>query len=211
MAPPSLTTPQHRRQRRVGWSGLVGSALAAWLVAGCIVQGGEEAERETTSWYSVGLVRFEAKNQRGEIVGSGCTFDTARYREQIRFAAKEGDLVELNERFSLVATTLATVEKYKADADYWCGRTDTMLYHTAPDPRCWKSLDPDDSVECFLEGNIAGTIESVALVPASDEPQAGKTEGFALSIRVHGAGRQCVDLRCGEAGLRGEQLAFVIE
>lgn len=189
---------------------LARGALAAWLGTGCVVQGGEEAERETSLLW-VGVVRFEAKNQHGEVVGSGCTFDTSRYDERIRFAARPGDLIELNERFAAVATTAETAAKYEADADYWCARTDTFLYSQAPDPTCWKSLEPDDSEACFLEGDVAGIVESAALVPASDQPVPGKTEGFTLSVRVRSAGRQCVTIGCGEAGSTGERLAFVIE
>jgi hypothetical protein len=188
----------------------LGIAILACLSSACIVQGGEEKDRETESHW-VGIVRFEAINQDGEIVGSGCTVDAPRYHDQIRFSAAAGDRVELTERFEMVPATVASAEAHADDAGFWCSQTDTYPYHEVFDVSCWKAVPPRDSEACYLEGGVVGLIEGTAFVPPASQPIAGKTEGFTLSIVVSDVGKQCVQMRCNDTGPRREQLAFVVE
>lgn len=196
-------------------SGTIVSAARLTLVltlasTSCIVQGGEERGRETDS-LSVGVIRFEAVNQDGKLVGSGCTVDAAKFYDQIHFSAAPGDRVELSERFEAVVTTVATAEKHRDDAEYWCAQTDTRRYNQVLDVGCWKSVEPDASEACWLEGALVGSIESHQFIPDIAVPTAGKTDGFTLSIAVLASGKQCVQMRCTEAGIGREQLAFVVE
>jgi hypothetical protein len=187
------------------------AALALALVApACIVQGGEEQGRETASSW-VGVIRFEAVNQDGKVVGTGCTIDSAKYYDRIQFSAVPGDRVELTERFEAVATTAGTAEKHRNDPEYWCGQTETRPYDQVLDVRCWRSLEPDASDTCALEGALVGNIESTQFVPDLPAPTAGKTDGFTLSISVLGSGKQCIQMSCTDAGIGREQLAFVVQ
>jgi hypothetical protein len=182
----------------------------ALVLSACIVQGGEENGRETdSSW--VGVIKFEAVNQDGEVVGSGCTIDAGKFYDQIRFHAAAGDRVELTERFEAVVTTAATAEKHVSEPEYWCAQTETRRYDQALDARCWKSIEPDTSDACFLERGLVGEIESVELLPEIAPPTDGKLDGFKLSIAVRGSGKQCVQMRCTDSGIGREQLAFVVE
>jgi hypothetical protein len=186
------------------------AVLALALVApACIVQGGEERGRETdASW--VGVVRFDAVNQDGKAVGAGCTIDSARYYDRIQFSAVPGDRVELTERFEAVATTVGIAEQHGSDPEYWCAQTETRPYDQVLDVRCWRSLEPNASDACALEGALVGTIESAQFVPDIPAPTAGKTDGFTLSISVLGSGKQCIQMSCTDAGIGREQLAFVV-
>jgi hypothetical protein len=188
----------------------LGITIFASLSSACVVQGGEEKDRETAPHW-VGIVRFEAINQDGEVVGSGCTVDAPKYHDQIRFNAVAGDRVELTERFEAVPTTVASADAHADDSQFWCSQTETHRYDQVLDVSCWKSVAPDDSEACFLEGSLVGRIESSAFVPAASQPVAGKTDGFTLSIAVLDVGKQCVQMRCSETGLGREQLAFVVE
>jgi hypothetical protein len=188
-----------------------GTPLAlAFALTACIVQGGEERGRETDSSWG-GVIRYEAVNQAGKVVGSGCTVDAPKFYDQIHFSAAPGDHVELTERFEAVVTTVATAEKHRDDAEYWCGQTDTRRYDQVLDVSCWKSVEPDASEACSLEGALVGNIESHKFVPDLASPTPGKTDGFTLSIAVLASGKQCVQMRCMDTGIGREQLAFVVE
>jgi len=187
------------------------SPLALVLaLTGCIVQGGEEQGRET-DLLSVGVIRYEAINQTGKLVGSGCTIDASKFYDQIHFGAAPGDRVELSERFEAVATTVAMVDKHRDDAEYWCSQTDTRRYHQVLDVSCWKSVEPDASEACWFESALVGSIEAHKFIPELAVPTAGKTDGFTLSIAVLASGKQCIQMRCTEGGIGREQLAFVVE
>ena len=108
-------------------------------------------------------------------------------------------------------TTVATAEQHRDDAEYWCAQTQTRRYDQVLDASCWKSLEPDASDACSLEGAMVGSIESTKFVPDLTVPTAGKTDGFTLSIAALGSGKQCVQMRCMDTGIGREQLAFVVE
>jgi hypothetical protein len=186
----------------------VASLACAALSLGC-VHGGEEHSREpTTTW--VGVVRYEAVNQRNETVGSGCSVDSSKYHEQIRFHAEPGDHVELTEIFRAITTTADEAEAHRDDVEYWCAQDDGIRYAQAPDASCWRSVAPEETTACFQQEGLVGNIGAVKSVP--DAPlTAGKIDGFTLSIDVVGTGKQCVQLQCNAGGPGGEQLAFVVE
>jgi hypothetical protein len=191
--------------------------LKRWVVVvlasttgGCIVHGGEE-ETHQPEWSTVGIVRFEATNQAGKTVGSGCTLDRSEYRDQIRFNAASGDKVDLSERFLAVITTPTAATEHADDPDYWCAQTDTQRYESVSDARCWTTLAPKDSDACFLEEATVGSIDGVAFLPDSSRLVQSETDGFTLSISVLNLGKQCVETKCPNSGLPGEQLAFVVE
>lgn len=196
-----------QNSRAVAWCAVLGLALA---VPACIVQGGEERGRETEpAW--VGVIRFDAVNQDGTVVGTGCTIDSAAFHDRIQFSAVPGDRVELTERFEAVVATVETAEKHRNDPEYWCAQTETRRYDQVLDVGCWRSLEPDASEACALEGALVGNIESTRFVPDLPAPTAGKTDGFTLSISVLGAGKQCIQMRCADTGIGREQLAFVVQ
>jgi hypothetical protein len=197
------------RSEPVGFRSLR-SVLLALALPGCVVQAGEEEDRGPPLYW-VGVLRFEAVNQNGEVVGSGCTVDAPKYHDQVRFRAQPGDRVELTERFVAVPTTVATAKSHRDDPEYWCAQAETRRYEQVLDVSCWKSLTPDASDACWLEGGIVGRIESRKFVPDLAVPTAGKTDGFTLSIAVLGSGKQCIQMRCTDTGLGREQLAFVVE
>ena len=192
-------------------------AVARWAVLvlalvapACIVQGGEERGREIdSSW--VGVIRFDAVNQDGKTVGNGCTLDSAKFYDRIQFSAVPGDRVELTERFEAVVATADAAEKHRSDPEYWCAQSETRPYDQVLDVRCWRSLEPDASDACALEGALVGNIESTRFVPDLPAPTAGKTDGFTLSISVLGSGKQCIQMRCLDTGIGREQLAFVVQ
>lgn len=199
------------RSTPVGFRSLRSALLAlALALSGCVVQGGEERGRETASYW-VGVIRFEAVNQAGEVVGAGCTVDAPKFHDQVRFRAQLGDRVELTERFEAVPTTVATAENHRDDAEYWCAQAETRRYDQVLDVSCWKSVAPDASDACSLEGGLVGSIENRRFVPDLPGPTAGKTDGFTLSIAILGSGKQCVQMRCMDTGIGREQLAFVVE
>jgi len=188
----------------------VSAFLASALASACVVQGGEEHGREN-DLATVGILRFEATNGAGDVVGSGCTLDLPAYYDRVRFQAKSGERVELTERFQAVWTTKDVAKAHAEDVDYWCAQRDTQKYVNVPDPTCWKVLEPSQSNACFTEEGVAGAIDATRFVPDTPQAVQDETDGFKLSITVKGSGKQCVNVTCGSSFPAREQLAFVIE
>lgn len=190
-------------------------ALAAFVgFSGCLVQGGEEAGRHNRPLPATrGISRFEAQNQDGEVVGSGCTLDWDGFREGVRFSAKAGDQVVLRQLFSRVA---ADVEKPSEaqmnDPEYWCGvGSKPYRYAGVLDGECAQAVEPELSESCRNEAGLAARIDAFEYIPNVALPKAAEVDGYAMSLHVLGKGRQCVQLRCSRTEPSLELMLFVVQ
>jgi len=185
--------------------------VAAGCASSCVVQGGEE-NREPDPTAVVGVVRFEAKNQAGAIVGSGCLLiDNGREGERIRFRAASGDRIELTERNEMIREDRTVWAQHAGDEAYWCSKTNGKPYNPAIDARCLKTVSGKTTRACLVETDWAGKVSSAELIPADAGLDSGKVQGFRLQIDVLGQGEQCALWQCGDENPLSATVAFVIE
>jgi hypothetical protein len=185
--------------------------VAAGCASSCVVQGGEENYQTDTAM--IELIRYEAKNQDGVIVGSGCTVKTGDTGERIHFSAAPGDRIELTERTEVILDKRATVDQHGLDDAFWCSQKSQALASFQPiDARCFKTVERSSTVACFLEHDWVGKISHAELIPPEAELKPGKVLGFTLQIDVLAQGKQCAVSQCaGEDTPSGAGVIFVID
>lgn len=184
--------------------------LVASGASGCVVQGGEENHQTDTA--IVGLIRYEAKNQDGVTVGSGCTVHTGETGERIHFSAAPGDRIELTERYEMVVDQRASVDQHGLDDAFWCSRQSQGLAYDQPvDGRCLKTVGGKSTEPCFLGSDWVGRASSAQLIPPDAELKPGKVLGFSLQIDVLANGKQCAVWQCADETPAGAFVAFVVD
>jgi len=188
--------------------------VAAGCASSCVVQGGEEnyhSEQSDTAF--IELIRYEAKNPDGVMVGSGCTVHTGETGERIRFSALPGDRIELTERTELVVEKRAILEQHGLEDAFWCSQKSQALGSFQPiDARCFKTVAKSSTVACFLEHEWVGKITHAELIPPEAELRPGKVLGFSWQIDVLAQGKQCAVSQCpGEETPSGAGVIFVID
>jgi len=185
--------------------------VAAACASSCVVQGGEENYQTDTAMVEV--IRYEAKNQDGVLVGSGCTVQTGETGERIHFKAAPGDRVELTERTELIVDKRSTVEQHGLDDAFWCSQKSQSLASYVPiDARCLKSVESGSTVACFLDRDWVGKITHAEFIPPQAEPKPGTVLGFTLHIDVLAQGKQCAVSQCpGVDTPSGAGVIFVVD